>query len=267
MVRNPKQEGSSMFDCRPQTGKCPMNCNQCFYNRPGAFYVPIDKPNVPTPEEILEMSENFGSGIVRMNCGHDSNLHRDLVIETAKQYKHFFFNTSIPRFDFPGPVVFTANAKEEESVLMPSSMDFPKEQKKYLDRIMFVRLRVSASNLRYIEKGIKGWAIKHGIPVVLTFMAYYEEDALDKVVKNIDAQTLRKFSIAGRDSYYTWKKRHINSYYCPTKEFTAYALKTMKKVGGRLVALCGSLDSNYCKDCRNCETYYLQTIKHLKEKG
>ena len=65
-VRNPKQEGTPFWDCIPQTGPCPMQCNQCFYNRPGAYYVPIDKPHVPTPEEV-------GDGIVRMNCGHDCN--------------------------------------------------------------------------------------------------------------------------------------------------------------------------------------------------
>ena len=44
-----------------------------------------------------------------MNCGNDSNNQRELVIETAQRYKRFFFNTPIPRFDFPGPVVLTAN--------------------------------------------------------------------------------------------------------------------------------------------------------------
>ena len=77
--------------------------------------MPIDRPHVPTPEEV-------GDGIVRMNCGNDSNNQRDLVIETAKRYQRYFFNTSIPRFDFPGPVVLTANPKEEQegSYAMPN---------------------------------------------------------------------------------------------------------------------------------------------------
>ena len=82
-TRNPKQEGTPFFDCIPQIGPCPINCNQCFYNRPGAYYVPIDKPHVPTPEEV-------GDGIVRMNCGNDSNNQRDLAIEAAQKYKRFF---------------------------------------------------------------------------------------------------------------------------------------------------------------------------------
>ena len=113
--RNPKQEGTSYFDCIPQTGPCPIGCNQCFFNRPGAYYVPLDQlPLVPTPEEV-------GDGIVRMNCGNDSNNQRDLVIATAQRYKHYFFNTSVRNLDFPGPVVLTANPREEEPAWMPAS--------------------------------------------------------------------------------------------------------------------------------------------------
>jgi hypothetical protein len=32
----------------------------------------------------------------------------------------------------------------------------------------------------------------------------------------------------------------------------------------RLVSYCGSLEGSYCRLCRNCETYYLQTIKRMK---
>ena len=86
--RNPKQIGSPLYDCIPQAGKCPIGCNQCFFNRPGAFYT--ETPSIPEPDEIEP------GGVVRMNCGHDSNLHRDLVISTAFQYEDAFFNTSIP---------------------------------------------------------------------------------------------------------------------------------------------------------------------------
>ncbi len=77
--RNPKQEGTNIFDCKPQCGPCPVGCAQCFYNRPGAFYTSIYEDLVPTPEEV-------GDGIVRMNSGHDSNIQRDLVIATALKY-------------------------------------------------------------------------------------------------------------------------------------------------------------------------------------
>ena len=260
MIRNPKQEGSNILDCRPQTGPCPIDCNQCFYNRPEAFYVDINKFNILAQEEVEDHH------IVRMNSGHDSNFQRDLVIETAQKYRRYFFNTSIPNFDFPGPVVFTANPKEEEPALTPLSNAWPSRYRLWVpENIMFVRLRISASNLQLVKLAIKAWTDLQ-IPIVLTFMAYYEREALDATICDIDAKTLNKFSVAKSD-YYTWKTRHINSYYCPTKEFIAYVLKEMKMVGGRLVTLCGTLDSNYCRDCKNCENYYYQTVKQIKEVG
>jgi hypothetical protein len=163
MRRNPKQDGSNLFDCIPQIGPCPIGCNQCFYNRPGAFYVSIDQPIVPVPQEV-------GDGIVRMNCGNDSNNQRELVIRTASQYKHAFYNTSIPRLDFPGPVVLTANPREEERAVTPYDLGDPPPR-----NLMFVRLRVSATNLDLIREAIAAWS-DFLVPVVLIFMAYYDHE-------------------------------------------------------------------------------------------
>ena len=255
--RNPKQEGSNLWDCKTQVGNCPMNCNQCFANRPGAVYIPMDEQILPSPEEV-------GDGIVRANCLHDSNFGREELVEHCKQYKKVFYNTSIPKFDFPGPVVFTANAKEEEIgwFLPDASTPVP-------DNLMFVRLRVSASNLRLIDEQVSYWARTLRVPVVLTFMAYYDQEPPGCIHMDDPGTTVQLFFIRdeqGKDVLaYTWKKRHINSYYCATAEFMAYVIKRMKKIAGRLVTICGTLDSNYCRDCRNCEVYYYQIIKHVKE--
>lgn len=230
-TRNPKQEGSNIYDCKPQTGPCPMGCNQCFYNREGAFYVDIHKPHMPTLEEL-------GDGIMRVNSGHDSNIEREKVIAETAIYKKRFFNTSIPKFDFPAPVVWTANPKEEEPV--PILEHIP-------HNLMFIRLRVSSTNYKHVEYA-KSYYTLGKIPVVLTFMAYY-----DKEPENIEK--------------YVWKKRHINSYWCPTREFMREVLYELKKSGRRLVSLCSDLDAYQCSACRNCETYYYQTIKHMKEVG
>jgi len=258
MKRNPKQEGSNLFDCRPQVGPCPNNCNQCFYNRPNAFYNDINQPSIPSPEEV-------GDGIVRMNCGHDSNIERDLVIETAKQYKHFFFNTSIPKLDFPGPVVLTANPKEEEHVITPQWLSCNGQD---LSNIMFVRLRVSSTNLDKVYHAVERWITWYRIPVVLTFMAYYDEAPPGTFeINDPDYPMSYKLEDDSEFPYvaYTWQKRHINSYYCATEEFMQYVTKKMKQTGGRLVTRCGTSKSRFCKDCRNCETYYYQTMKHLSE--
>jgi len=231
-IRNPKQVETNIFDCIPQSGKCPIGCNQCFFNRPGAFYTAV--PSVPTREEV-------GDGVVRMNTGHDSNCQRELVIETAKQFDKVFFNTSVPRLDFPGPVVLTANPKEEQPARHP--METP-------PNLMFVRLRVSSTNLDYVDEAVVAWTSR-GVPVVLTFMSYY--DAEPKAPQYIlDA-------VGG--PCYEWRVRHINSYWCPTKPFLRFVMG--RYADHRLVSMCGSIDVGYCKACRNCETHYLQTMKRM----
>jgi len=240
-LRNPKQGGSNLWDCVPQRGPCPMSCNQCYYNRRDnesgrPLYYAGWEPLIPDPGVV-----GF-DGIVRMNCGHDSNIQRDLVIKTAQQYKHVFYNTSIPRLNFPGPVVYTANSAEEAPAVSPHKLvtDSIKE-------LMFIRLRVSASNLELIEQAIKVWT-GEGVPVVLTFMAYYD----------IPPQS------PDGDRPYIWKTRHINNYWCATPEFIRRVLQRMKCINDRLVTMCGTPENDYCRDCRNCESYYWQTIKRLK---
>jgi len=237
--RNPKQEGSNLFDCKPQSGPCPIGCSQCFYNREGAFYVDIHKPHMPDPEEV-------GDGIVRVNCGHDSNIGRDEVIAATARYPRRFFNTSIPKFDFPAPIVLTANPKEEQPAYQPLFLfDRPPEN------LMFVRLRTSSTNLRYIDDAVLRWT-SQAVPVVLTFMAYYDHEP----------QVPEEVATAVGGPCYEWRVRHINSYWCPTAGFIRYVMGLFK--GNRLVSYCGSLEGSYCRLCRNCETYYLQTIKRMK---
>lgn len=216
-MKNPKIEGSGIVECKPQVGKCPNDCNQCYYNRNEEYCKSAIYPLYDTEK------------IVRVNAGHDSNSQREMVIAITEQYKYKFFNTSIPRFDFPGPVVFTANPQEEQDAVFLHPSVIP-------DNLMFVRLRVSSVNIEYIERAI-GFYTEHLVPVVLTFMAYYDcEPSLTR--------------------FYEWKKRHINDYWCPKESFKAAVLK---QLGNRLVSICGDL----CKDCRNCETYYWQTLKRM----
>ena len=98
MDANPKLAGSSLIDCVPQTGPCPNHCAECFYNR--AFYRPLTSSLMPSADEV-------GDKIVRVNSGHDSNLDHRHVVATTARYKRKFYNTSIPKFAFLAPVVFT----------------------------------------------------------------------------------------------------------------------------------------------------------------
>lgn len=243
-IRNPKQVDSNLYDCRPQTGSCPIGCNQCFYNRPGAYYTDISKPNMPDPVKV-------GNDIVRMNCGHDSNMQRELVIATAGQYKNFFFNTSIANYNFPGPVVLTINCCEEEpkrAIMPPISIP---------PNLMFVRIRASASNLGDVHRLVTDWLLSD-VPIVITFMAYYDEDVVNGVMKYT-----HPFYCTVKKPLYEYKTRHINKYYCPTKEMKIRTMKSLNAEHNRLLTMCGTFDSNYCKDCRNCESYYWITRRRL----
>lgn len=226
MRRNPKQDGTKLFDCIPQRGPCPNQCNQCFYNH--AFYLSIDRSHFPTLEEV-------GDGIVQVNSGHDSNINRDHVIESTKQYPKRFFNTSIPEFDFPAPVVFTANPVEEGTPYLPNQCN-----RSDLEKIMFVRLRVSSTNLLHILDAAIKWSMA-SIPVVLTFMRYYE-DPPDLV-------------------NYEFRKSIKNDYWCPTKIFMMLVMQIAQSLEANpFITMCGTPKSSYCRDCLNCERYYYRAL-------
>ncbi len=226
MKRNPKQEGTNLFDCIPQKGPCPNNCNQCFYNE--GFYLPIDQPHFP---------REIGDGIVRVNSGHDSNINREWVIESTNQFPKRFFNTSIPRFDFPAPVVFTANDEEEQNPYLPKYFN----NGNYRNNLMFVRLRVSSTNLRHVIVAAEEWGY-HGIPVVLTFMRY------------------RDLETGYQDfACYTKKVSIKNTYWCPTPQFMTETLRVVRRFNSE-IKMCGTPTSNLCKDCLLCETLYLEKM-------
>jgi hypothetical protein len=228
MLENPKLKGSGIFDCKPQKGPCPMGCAECFYNRKDAFYFPIEEDQFP---DFFEIGDK---GIVRVNSGHDSNLNREYVIESTKKYPRKFYNTSIPRFDFPDPVVFTANRYEEDPSYSPKELDWDS-----LQNIMAIRLRVSSTNLDLIDSTVKEWT-SFKIPVILTFMSYYTH--------------------CPDETLYEWKVRHINSYWCPKKSFMVEVLKREKEIGGDFVYACG-IETGYCKDCHNCSNLYFRKMR------
>lgn len=232
--RNSKQVGTNLYDCKPQVNLCHKDCNQCFYNHMGEEHNDVVNQIIPDPKTV-------GDGIVRVNALHDSNIGRDLVIKTALMYDKFFFNTSIPLFDFPGPVVFTANSKEEEP---------PSLLRKMPENLMFVRLRTSVTNIDYVANAVSHYT-RYGVPVVITFMRYY------KLPENFNSQNI----------YYDYNIFIDNRSWCPTRYFKKNTMLRMKNLSGRLVSMCGSFDSNYCRDCMNCEGYYYITMKHMREVG
>ncbi len=235
-MRNPKQEGTNLFDCKSQKGLCPRNCNQCFYNQLGAENDLVRNTIFPRVEDVGE------DGIVRVNSFHDSNLNIKQVILDSNKYKKRFFNTAIPNFDFPDPVVYTANSSEEE----PINLDFL--QSKDLYKLMFIRLRVSSTNLRHVKQATGIILNFSDVPIVWTLMKYYATAALPCFPK---------------DDCYELKKVLLHERWTPNRKLKERVQLRINAFKNRRVTLCGTIFSEFCKDCKNCETYYVQTKKRL----
>jgi hypothetical protein len=215
---NPKLEGSGIIEAIPQTGECPLGCEECYYNGK-RFYRSLDTPLLPSLDESL-------GKIVRVNSGHDSNIQRDLVIKSTEHYLDKFYNTSIANFDFPGPVVFTANGRK------------PIYAKSGLGNVMFVRARTSPMNLSDVDSIVEHYQEKNGIPVVLTFMRYYDKCVIP-----------REFQDRFRH-----KKNILNEYWCITEDAQDEILERYADK----VLTCGTKASSLCKDCGNCKAMYLK---------
>jgi len=226
---NPKLEGSNLVDCVPQTGTCPMGCLECFYNSRD-WYRDRNIPQIPTLDEAK-------GKVVRVNSGNDSNIDRENVIKVASRYDDFFFNTSVPMFEFPGPIVFTVNGRGDDKSFLVSK----KECKKF----MFVRFRLNLWNLDEADKVVAHYTAL-GTPVVMTFMRYSDK-------KNIQPAHLRS---------YKWEKHILSEYYMLKKKKVVEVMGRWKE--NPLVKKCGSLESDFCRDCGNCYNLYFEWKKKQK---
>lgn len=222
--QNPKLIGSNIIDCIPQTGECPNRCAECFYNS-GRFYRSLDKPLIPSKKDAE-------GKIVRVNSVHDSNLDKKRVLTIARDYRRKFFNTSISNFDFPAPVVFTANADDVIHLVQPTP------------NLMFVRARTTLWNLYDVRKIIEHYWERHKVPVVLTFMRFYSKDSIPEIFQND----------------YEWKQHILNSYWRIKSEAI---IKIMSYFNGQGVLMCGTPYSSLCVDCRNCEFLYWECIRKM----
>ena len=227
---NPKLIGSNIIDVIPQIGRCPMNCSQCFYNREGGFFRTLDEPLLVT------LAEAAGK-IVRVNTGHDSNIQRGLVLKKTAIYEHRFYNTSIPRFNFCGyPVVFTCNG---HGLILASNPPA---------NLMFVRFRLATNNLAEADRAVEYYWVEHGIPVVMTFMRYFDKDAVPDLEQ------------------YEFRQHIINSYWMIKPEMMIRIMSRWSKATPPIlgVRMCGTPHSSLCVDCGNCELLYWDCSRRMK---
>jgi hypothetical protein len=164
--------------------------------------------------------------IVRVNSGHDSNLHRNYVIAATEPYRHKFYNTSIPDFDFPAPVIFTCNPKDTEFI-----------RAEVTSNLMAVRIRVSTW-MDYLDDAICYYTSR-GVPVILTFMRYKDKSAID----------------ADYVCDYQENVKHVTNRYWMIRP-EAWMAVVARYPHNMLVFSCGSPASSLCKDCGNCERLY-----------
>ena len=231
MKWNPKIVGSGIIDCIPQTGLCPQTCKDCYFNSPG-FY--LDKgtelPLIPTMDQAK-------GRVVRMNPGHDSHLQKDLVIKTALQYEHFFFNTSFPDLDFPGPVMVTVN---------PAAMtDKDYHRLDIKPNLMFVRVRSNLWNLNVIEAVCRYYTPKD-VSVGITWMRYNDwRDIPDEFIR-----------------FYEHRKHVLNEYWSIFKQ-KAWEIVLGLQNKYPKVYMCGTHYSSLCKDCGHCLREYFATKERM----
>jgi len=230
-TENPKLRGSNLIDAIPQVGECPLRCDECFYNG-GRFYRPLNSPLLPSPEEAK-------GKIVRVNSGHDSNVQRNLVLTSTASYPDKFFNTSIPRFDFPAPVVFTCNSHRLILVDKPPA------------NLMFVRCRVSTANLEEADQVVQHYWVRYSIPVVMTFMRYFNE------------------AVVPDKNSYEYRQHILNSYWMIKTAVLITIMSRWQKSAPPIhgIRMCGTPYSDYCADCRNCEFLCWDCLRRMRIKS
>jgi len=188
--KNPKTDGSGIICAIPQTGTCPNKCADYFFQSGRSYLEPLDEnlPNIPSPLQ--------GRGrVVRINDGNDSNIQRTKVESCAQMYSDVFYNTAINKdlADFPGPVVLTINpGKDTDRAISLFTDPFP-------DNLIFVRFRANTWNLDLLKQAVSYYThpeVPRQVPVIVTFMAYFQE------------------SLPVKDAiFYTYRQRTLNSYW------------------------------------------------------
>lgn len=237
---NPKTKGSGIICAIPQKGRCPMGCDDCFFQSGRSYLEPLEEnlPNMPTLQESI-------GRVVRVNDGNDSNIDKENVIKSTQMYQHKFFNTSIPTGleDFNAPVVLTINPGKMTDNSWHKLEEIPKN-------LMFVRIRTNCWNLENVVLPAVKYYTEKGVPVVLTFMAYFDKEIPEKWKPE-----------------YIWRKRTLNPY----NAITTSAWRAIMSIFmfNKFVYSCGKIEGEigdtHCSRCGNCLREYFNTAERMKK--
>ena len=239
-IENPKTKGSGILCCIPQTGRCPKDCKDCFFQGGRSYLEPLDEnlPNMPSLEEAKNR-------IIRINDGNDSNIDRDNVIARSKVYSHKFYNTSIPHnlAGFDAPVVLTVNG----GILTDSGYH---RLPKIPENLMYVRVRTNMWNLDSVVNPAVDYYSGEGVPVVLTFMAYFTQPIPEQ----------------HKDDY-IFRKRTLNEYWAITTN--AWRRVMARYEDNMYVYSCGKIEGEKggagCPRCGNCIREYFNTLERMRK--
>lgn len=240
-IPNPKFHGTNILSGIPQKGRCPNGCEDCFFQSGRSYLEPLkdNLPNMPSLEQAK-------GRIVRMNDGNDSNVNRKLVIEQAEQYDDYFYNTAINNDleGFKAPVVLTVNPGEMTNTAW-TKIEIP-----IPSNLMFVRVRTNIWNLDTVVKPAVSYYTERGIPVVLTFMAYYEHKPT-------------------MGNSYIYRQRTTNPYHAITTDAWEQIMGLFKY--NSYVYSCGKVEgekgTSGCKYCGNCIREYYNTKERMRMEG
>lgn len=234
---NPKTKGSGIVCCIPQTSRCPMNCEDCFFQSGRSFLEPLED-NLPNMPEDVEFR------VVRVNDGNDSNVDRPLVMKMTKDYPMRFYNTSIPLIsNLEEPTVLTINPGRMTDNDFFKLDPIPKN-------LMFVRFRTNTWNITQLIEAVEYYTSRK-VPIVLTFMAYF--DTADKIPEN-------------HRMNYMFRKRTLNSYWAITTEAWRGIMSIFQDYS--YVYSCGKIEgekgTTKCERCGNCIREYFVTKERMR---
>lgn len=225
---NPKTKGSGIVCCIPQTGRCPMECPDCFFQS-GRSYLDLENDLPNMPDEVKPWQ------IVRVNDGNDSNHRRGEVIKATRRFPLRFYNTCQPSdlAGFGEPVVVTVN---------PAGMTDERFHRIEVTRnLMFVRIRTNTWNLQKVVWPAIGHYTSQGVPVVLTFMAYHDESSIPEKHR----------------PDYTYRKRTSNAYFAIWKDAWRGVMLPFDE--NPLIYSCGMEGiSTACARCGNCAREFMR---------
>lgn len=201
--------------------ECVPQTGRCVLDCPhcffNTFYDDYDLPIIPNIGKV-----NAKGQIVRVNTVHDSNLYKNVVIDATAKYKHKFYNTSISMINrFPGPIVLTVNPRLGVEFFIND-----------IYNLMFVRVRHGDIFTVPAVRKLIDYYLRLSIPIVLTFNRY-----LNKVISN----------------NYEKRKYIKHQWWGLTRKAKIEVMDAYTDTG---VRMCGTLVSNLCVDCGNCEDLY-----------